>query len=336
MNSAKTQVGELTIKELGRNPHVSKKGLARILRKKYPLVFRSLEVARSAARYYTGSCGQDNRSKIESYKHLLPVATRENPYQLPESDVKPWTPYQLPSTYRNIGVIGDIHCPYHVMDAMTLAIRELRGEKIDCLIINGDGMDMHYLSKFVKDPTKRHFLQEIDMFKGMLVSFRKALPSADILWKIGNHDVRYRNYIMQNAPEIFEGEETTLPKRLELTALEIGTIEHLRPIKVGHLFVLHGDEYKSVSQAVNPARGMMLKSHSCTLAHHNHQASAHSDVAIDGTVISSWSCGCLCDLHPEYMRYNKWVHGWARIEVDDDGNFAIHNRKIVNGRVYNA
>ena len=39
----------------------------------------------------------------------------------------------------------------------------------------------------------------------------------------------------------------------------------------------------------------------------------------------------LCELNPEYRPINKWNHGVAFVELDEDGHFTVHNRRISNG-----
>jgi hypothetical protein len=44
--------------------------------------------------------------------------------------------------------------------------------------------------------------------------------------------------------------------------------------------------------------------------------------------------GCLCDLSPDYAIVNRWNHGFAIVDIDEDGSFEVHNHKIIDGRVY--
>jgi hypothetical protein len=62
---------------------------------------------------------------------------------------------------------------------------------------------------------------------------------------------------------------------------------------------------------------------------HFHQTSEHTEPTISGEIITCWSVGCLCNLHPEYMPLNKWNHGFAEI-YNEDGFFNVKNRKIIN------
>jgi hypothetical protein len=46
-----------------------------------------------------------------------------------------------------------------------------------------------------------------------------------------------------------------------------------------------------------------------------------------------WSQGCLCDLHPEYARTNKWNHGFAVIETAANREFEVLNYRVQDGKV---
>ena len=106
-----------------------------------------------------------------------------------------------------------------------------------------------------------------------------------------------------------------------------------RPIYAGALTLLHGHELQGgISAPVNIARGLFLRAKACAIQGHNHQTSEHSEVDVRRKLVTTWSLGCLCQLHPEYARYNKWNHGFAFLDLED-GDFTIRNKRILDGRV---
>jgi hypothetical protein len=51
-------------------------------------------------------------------------------------------------------------------------------------------------------------------------------------------------------------------------------------------------------------------------------------------MITTWSLGCMCELHPPYMPLNKWNHGFAIVDLDDNGtDFEVRNKRILKGKV---
>jgi hypothetical protein len=53
---------------------------------------------------------------------------------------------------------------------------------------------------------------------------------------------------------------------------------------------------------------------------------------MNGEITTTWSLGCLCELHPAYLPINKWNWGMALIDIDGQ-NFEVRNKRIHNGKV---
>jgi hypothetical protein len=51
---------------------------------------------------------------------------------------------------------------------------------------------------------------------------------------------------------------------------------------------------------------------------------------MNGDITTTWSLGCLCELHPAYLPINKWNHGFAIVDVDGN-NFHVRNKRIHKG-----
>jgi hypothetical protein len=43
-----------------------------------------------------------------------------------------------------------------------------------------------------------------------------------------------------------------------------------------------------------------------------------------------WSTGCLCDLRPEYAKFNKWNWGFAVATVHERGQFDVNNYRVMS------
>ena len=76
----------------------------------------------------------------------------------------------------------------------------------------------------------------------------------------------------------------------------------------------------------------VVKAHTAALCGHWHRPSDFAVNDVQGNVIRSYSTGCLCELHPEYMPLNDWQHGCAIISIDE-GQAAVQNLRIKDGRV---
>jgi len=292
------------------------------------LTFKDLENARSVLRAIEGKYGQNN-IKIT---HETPERSK-NPYKLPESDETEFEPYIIKG-YKRVAVFSDIHVPYHNIPSLTAAIAFCKKEKPDALLLNGDTIDCHRLSRYTKDPKKRNFKLELDTFKALFEVFKKELK-CKIYFKLGNHEERYENFLYEKAGELVGIEEFTFENIIKARANGIEIIGDKRPMKLNSLWGIHGHEYVGgISAPVNPARGLFLKSKVSCFQGHNHQTSEHTEPTLSGKMVTTWSLGCMSELHPAYMPLNKWNHGFAIVDLADNGeDFEFRNKRIFNGKI---
>ena len=306
------------------NPGVPTSLLSREMRREYPDIFHSDEAARDAIRYVKGAHGKKGRMD----RGLEP--------RIPDSSEHVWGPYDLEARDGDrIALLSDIHIPYHSKSALELAIKEAKRRKANIILLNGDTMDAHELSRFEKDPRERSFREEIPLVKQFLAYLRHTFPKARIIWKDGNHDERLYLYLRRHAPALLGLDSFEAQSVLGLDENGLGYVTGKRPITCGKLNILHGHEYPtSALGVVNPARGLFLRAGACAIEGHYHQTSEHAQPNLEGKSIACWSTGCLSELHPPYMPLNKWNHGFAMIEMGKAGNFKVSNHKIINGEIY--
>jgi predicted phosphodiesterase len=307
--------------------------LARLMYGKNKLRFKDLESARAAIRYIEGKMG-DKLKKVVSQKEFIKEESRPyNPYNLPGSDETSYTPFEIKG-FKRVGILSDIHVPYHNISALTAAIEYLKKQKIDALLLNGDTIDCHRLSRFIKEPKKRDFKGELDCFKALFDVLEKQLK-CKIFFKIGNHENRYEHFLMEKAGEIAGIEEFAFENIIKARARGIEIIESNRFMKLNSLNGIHGHEYiGGISAPVNVARGLYLRGKVSAFQGHNHASSEHTETDMDGKVTTTWSIGALCELHPAYMPLNRWNHGCADVDLDSNGvDYEFRNKRIYKGRI---
>ncbi|MDW8003087.1 MAG: hypothetical protein RMJ39_10610, partial [Deltaproteobacteria bacterium] len=118
---------------------------------------------------------------------------------------------------------------------------------------------------------------------------------------------------------------------LRLPERGIELIDLNQIVYMGELPVFHGHEIRYI-QAVNPARMLFMRIKQWGLMAHAHQTSEHTEKNLQGTYLTTWSVGCLCNLNPEWNPYgNSWNHGFAIVEVTDKGFFNVENKRILPG-----
>ena len=308
--------------------NTSSKELGVLLYKEQPLLFKDAENARGCVRYYRGAFGVRNRRKVSE---LIEKIT------LPESDAVSTAPYEISDF--PVAICGDMHLPYHDVNAVRAFLDHAGEVGARTIVLCGDMLDAYQLSKWCKDPRKRSFPEEISMMKEFLQSIHNVFPDSRIVYKVGNHEERYENYVKIKAPELFGLDEVRLPNLLGIdkdASPWIDWVDDKRVLVAKKLHIIHGHEYVfSISNPVNPARGLYMRSKKSTMCFHFHQSSEHTETDIDGDIETCWSVGCLCGLTPEYMPMNKWCHGFADITLSDDiqDGWKVRNFRLFKGNV---
>ena len=306
--------------------------LARIMYKDNNLLFSNVEDARTTLRYIEGKSGVKNKKKVMGSTYVTEQERPRNPYNLPMSE-EATNPPCIISGHKRLGILSDIHVPYHSIDALTLAIKYLKDQKIDGLLLNGDTIDCHRLSRYTKDPKKRNFALELDTFRALFDVLKKELD-CKIYFKLGNHEIRYQNFLYEKAGELIGIEEFDFENIIKARAEGIQVIGDKTMMKINSLNGIHGHEYFGITSPVNIARGLYQKGKVDAFQGHNHQTSTHSEPDMNGNVTTTYSIGCLSELCPDYMPYNRWNHGCALVELDSNGiDYEFHNKRIYKGKV---
>ena len=317
--------------ELTRFPKTPILTLSKKIYKENPKVFMDVESVRTLMRYYTGKQGVKNRKNAKEFAQ--PVTHDSNPFKLPESYAETFEPYIISQSKTLI--ISDLHFPYQDNKAITAALKYGLKEKVTCILINGDLLDFAGISRHERDWRQRSVFEEFEAVRNFLKMLRDKFPNTKIVFKEGNHDERWEKWLYVKAPELFDDPEYKLEVRLRLGELKIDIVKDRRPVKIGHLTILHGHEMAGTSGGVNPARSTFVKTLESVLIGHFHKTSTHSETSMWGDLKVTESIGCLCGMNPQFMRINKWNNGFAIVDLTiKTGEYQVSNYKIINGKVY--
>lgn len=300
--------------------------LARIMYEKENLTFKDVEDARKFLRSIEGKTGKKNGVSVT---HKVEGERSRNPYKLPASDETIYDPFIIKA--KKLAVLSDIHIPYHSIEALTACFDYLQHYKPDAILLNGDTLDFHGLSRFVRDPKKRRFAEELDAFQQFMVTLTN-LFKCKIYFKVGNHEERYEHFLWQKAGELFGVDEFELESIVKKRA-DVEFIGDKRIIKAGDLNIIHGHEFgHGFFSPVNVARGLFLRAKVSSMQGHSHQTSEHTEPNLNGQIVTTWSVGCLSELRPAYLPINKFNHGFACVNIDGD-NFEVNNMRIWKGKI---
>lgn len=252
---------------------------------------------------------------------------------LPAPHPEDYTPHELNTPGRWL-VLSDIHAPYHDRATLEAAVAEAKRRGVVGVLLNGDTLDSHEVSRHDKDPSAPRYVEEIDIGKKLLAWVRVQFPRAELVLKEGNHEERLTAYVLRNAPALFGLDGLDLPSLLRFAEVGATWVTGRRVVALGKLNVVHGHEFGGgVGSPVSPARGLLLRARSVAMCGHHHQSSEANGRTIRQQQISAWSTGCACFLHPRYMPLNQWNHGFAFVEVSSGGEFSVENRRVRNGRL---
>lgn len=311
---------------LTKYPNTPALTLAKLIVKENPKSHFVLESVRGHIRFLRGA------QKVKPVdKTFVSKPFSKNPFELPESEAKDFEQKIVPVTCDKILFLSDIHIPYHNIEALTLALKYGKDRGVNTIYLNGDIMDCYQASDHEKDPSKRSLAYEIEQTVVFLKSVKKFFPNCKIYYKEGNHERRWKRFLRRCAPQVLGIEEFELPILLKLGELGIEWIVNETPVKMGKLNVIHGNEYKG--GGAFPAKQYYDKASENIIGGDKHRTSEFIKRSIGNKVEGGWSVGCLCELNPEYMPYNNWNLGFAYIEMSQDGNFRIENKKIINGQI---
>jgi predicted phosphodiesterase len=311
--------------------------LARRIQADNPALFTydEVEKIRVFIRYRRGAVGDTKRhnAKPEFQRDIQKPSEYIKSYITPAT-TKKQRRYVLPSHHRKVLIMSDLHIPYHELEAIQVALDYGIESGCDAIYLNGDVIDFARISRWSKDPHSPNVQVEVDMVREFLYGLTGfGLP---IYYKMGNHEERWNAYLLQNAPELHDLDVMQMESVLGLEDMEITLIDSRVKVAFGKLLVIHGHEFgESFFNPVNPARGLFLKAKTSIVAGHNHQTSSHHENDLNDNPTATFSLGCLCDLSPDYRPFagTKWNHGFAIVDIEEDGYFTVHNKRIIEGKV---
>lgn len=236
---------------------------------------------------------------------------------------------------KRICTISDVHFPNHCPKAVKTFLRFVRDFKPHQVVLNGDIMDFNGLSRHSDADAGTRVKAEAAVAADFLDGLRReAGPRCRIDFNEGNHDMRLRTWVEQNAPQL-DG-LLTLPELLDFKRRRIDfmpysgdDVRFLSP-KLG---ITHGSFH-----GVSYTRETILKYGVSLIVGHAHRPQYFSVpvVSVKGQhVRGCWGMGCMVPVERVgYLRQpSGWTQGWGVALVDDNGDFDVHQVNLTRGKV---
>ena len=276
------------------------------------------------------------RSSQEVNKLIPPVVANYNldtldNFGIEESIGKEYVSAKLPSHLKKIGILSDIHFPYHDLTALTCAIKHLKEQEIDCLYLNGDVQDFFSISRHETSKDARNLSLEVDMNRDFLQRLRDIFRTIPIYYKLGNHENRFARMLNNEAEEFAQLHDLQFNIFFRLDKLNITMVEDWQGMEMGDLLVLHGHELYG-GGGVNPSQNLFNKTICNTLIGHVHRTSNTQKKTGFKEFINTYSTGCLTLLSPKYMPFSAHNHGFAIVEIEN-GKSKVNNIQIRDGKI---
>jgi predicted phosphodiesterase len=219
-------------------------------------------------------------------------------------------------TTEKVVALFDQHYPYQDDAVINSAIKLIKREKPDRVIIGGDVCDFFQLSRFNAGYERLDTLQwEIDLANDFRKRVRDAAPDHAVIDEVeGNHDNRIRSYVAR------QGRALASLKALRPESLfgydEYGINFHpgcgflLRP----DFLVKHGTAVSAIPGGT--ARNELLGNMVSGISGHVHRAEQSTRVAYRTL---QWTvAGCMCRLTPDYITGRpNWTQGILLVEVSN-------------------
>lgn len=255
-----------------------------------------------------------------------------------EPDINDYAPFVIPETITRMGILNDIHIPFHHKENLQAALDFLKTKEIDGLLLNGDILDCYESSSFLKDPRMRNMEDEFNMLREFIDTLNSEF-NCPIFYKLGNHEERIETSVLKTIPELvhFVTFSNCLSDggKFDFNEYKLTIIKDKRIVKfTDYLSILHGHEYRqSMTNPVGIARGLYMKARANAACGHSHKKDSFSARDITQRTVETNSIGCLCDMHPKYMPINNWQVGFAYVRRTEDNYHRFFNALIRNGKV---
>ena len=224
--------------------------------------------------------------------------------------------------------LGDLHVPFEDKKAVGIAFDFCKDMRPD-IIVTDEWHDFYSISRFSKDPNRITSLQkDLDLTESYFAVLRDKCPNSRIIHVESNHMKRLKKFIRNKAPELDC-----------LRALRIDNLIDFKRYDIEYIdFFIYKDVLYKHGNRIHKYSGYTAKNEyedegMSGASNHSHRIGLHCRTKRGG--VYDWmECGCLCDLHAEYMegKTADWQHGFGLVLYDND-DYILHPMRMKNYRI---
>lgn len=205
--------------------------------------------------------------------------------------------------------LGDQHIPKEHKPSIEATFTYIRTNQPDHIFLLGDLGDMEPPSRYKKHHRALLETQDcLDAMREYLKKVRQAAPDAKITYRLGNHEDRWNNYLLEH-PVITDLRMLSYSSLLGLEDFDIELIPYNATHVFNGLSIEHGDLARK--KAGYSAAGMLEKRGISGIMGHTHRLAIHHKTTMAG--VKFWiENGCLCEMDQGYIHGSPdWQHGFT-------------------------
>lgn len=236
-----------------------------------------------------------------------------------------------------VGVISDVHVPFHDKRSCKIALDYLQESKLDKLVLMGDILDFVAISRYGKSLKRRAALSdEINEGLQFLAEVREKFPKTEIIFTKGNHEDRWDRYISDHAPEFRDLPALRLENMLELEKLNIKYVKD--KFKINGMIFYHGDGRCSRNGGYTVTAWMNHFMNSVIIGHIHRQAIIYKRYGTGQTMLGVEN-PCLAQLDPEYDKGGtcNWQQGGTILTMNHNSHVNVpYPFRIEGSKLYGA
>ena len=290
--------------------------------------------------YINHSCRPEYHKAVESWRlrreAQMEVAPPEAPGKhLGQTLTWPVQPFEVPYATPilpepedgdNALYYSDSHWPFQDEAAIGCVMGVASDAKPRRVVHGGDALDCWRLSRFLKNPKRRDWLQDnIDAFRIHLGQMRQLLPNSELSILEGNHEARLTKMLWglegpgRELPRLRKVEEAaSWPSLLDLKTIGwkwVGERDQSHTQLLPKVISKHGTVLRKWSGW--SAKGEWEKYGRAGISSHTHRLGCFFHRDHNG-VVQWWESGCTCSLEPEYGTDFDWQQGFLYMTWSKD------------------
>jgi hypothetical protein len=214
-------------------------------------------------------------------------------------------------------------------------LAQAKAMKPDGIDIIGDLIDCYSISRFDKNPRRKHTIQEeIDRAVVFLERLRGAVgDTCDIRYTEGNHENRLERMLWGVAKHLAPLRSLSIPELMDLKKLGIRYYKPKSPYRIGDLWFLHGDVTRKQNFSKSPggraAADVAKAIGGSVLMGHTHQM-GYSAFRTWSKLWESYEIGCMVKYDLEYIvGVPPWQQGWSTTDFTSSGHHSVDFIRVV-------